>query len=82
MRRPAHRRTGRRTARPSRRASFRPSRRPRRRRLSLRRGMSTLEVVLVTGLMFPAIALITFLGIRVCRVFFSVVGVMTGSPYM
>ena len=62
----------------------RTSRALQRRRLpqSTRRGMATLEVVMTTAVMFPAVAGLVFAGFRVCKIFFSVVGAMVGSPYL
>lgn len=56
-----------------------PRRRSRRR---LRRGMSALEVVMVTALMLPTVVGLTFIGIRVLRTLFTVVGSMVGSPLL
>ena len=46
-----------------------------------RRGIAALELVITTGLMFPAVAFMLFLGFQVCRNYFSVAGCMMGSPY-
>jgi hypothetical protein len=43
--------------------------------------MAALEVVLTTALVLPSLFYLLYLGFQVCRNFFSVVGVMTGSPF-
>ncbi len=45
-------------------------------------GMAALEVVLATGLMFPAVVFLAYFGIRSCRQLFGLIGSMIGSPYM
>ena len=47
-----------------------------------RRGMSTLEVVLTTGVVFPGLVFVVYAGIQVCRLVFSLIGTMSGSPIM
>ncbi len=47
----------------------------------VRRGLAALEVVMTTGLIFPSLALLLYLGFQVCRNYFSVAGSMMGSPF-
>ncbi len=47
-----------------------------------RKGMSSLEVVMVTALMLPAIISLTFIGIRTLRALFTVIGSMVGCPLL
>lgn len=47
-----------------------------------RYGLSTLEVVMATGIGLPVFALLTFTGIYLCRIVYSVIGSMVGSPLM
>lgn len=58
------------------------NRKGKRLRRQSRCGMSALELVIVTALMFPAIVALTFLGIRTLRVLFTVIGSMVGSPLL
>jgi len=44
--------------------------------------MAALEVVLSAALMLPLIAALAYAGLQACKVFFSVVGAMLGSPYL
>jgi hypothetical protein len=46
-----------------------------------RRGLAPIEVVMVTGVMFPSLAFLLYLGLQVCRNYFSVAGSMMGSPF-
>ena len=47
-----------------------------------RRGLSPLEVVMTTALMFPSIVLTAYLAINLCRALYSIIGTMVGSPVM
>ena len=51
-------------------------------RRRLRRGMSTLEVVMTTAVVFPGVVLVAYVGIRACRIVYSLIGTMTGSPLL
>ena len=44
-----------------------------------RRGMSTLEVILTTGVVFPGLVFVVYAGIQVCRLVFSLIGTMSGD---
>lgn len=44
--------------------------------------MSSLELVMATGIAIPVLAFLTFAGIYACRIVFSVIGSMTGAPVM
>lgn len=44
--------------------------------------MSTLEVVLTTAVVFPALALMAFKGIQALRVLYTLIGSMVGSPIL
>lgn len=64
-----------------------PNRRSRTRRLkprrrNQRRGMSTLELVIATGIGLPVFVFLAYAGIFACRVLFSVMGTMVGSPLL
>lgn len=66
---------------------FIPSRRSRGRRSICRtrrprRAMAAIEVVMATAIGLPMLALITYLSIFACRVLFSVIGTMVGSPIL
>lgn len=52
------------------------------RRLSVRRGMAALEVVLVTGLTLPMAAAIFWLLVLTMRRFFGMLGNGVGMPYL
>ncbi len=54
----------------------------RRSRVGRRRGMSTLEVVLTTGVVFPGLVFVVYAGIQVCRLVFSLIGTMSGCPIL
>ena len=54
----------------------------RRRDARRRRGMSTLEVILTTGVVFPGLVFVVYAGIQVCRLVFSLIGTMSGSPIL
>jgi len=56
--------------------------RARARRVRMRRGLSALEVVIITGISLPLMALFAYAGIRLCRHFFSFLGSLVGSPLM
>ncbi|MDC0936657.1 hypothetical protein OAS39_10250 [Pirellulales bacterium] len=45
------------------------------------RGLAAIEVVVTTGIVFPALAFFLYYGIQVCRNYFSVAGSMIGSPF-
>ncbi|QDV66474.1 hypothetical protein Poly24_01600 [Rosistilla carotiformis] len=49
---------------------------------STRRGMSSLEVVMLTAVMFPLFAYSAYHAIQALRVVFTVVGSMVGSPLL
>jgi hypothetical protein len=51
-------------------------------RRCLRGGLAALEVVMAAGITLPILAFAAYVGFRVCRFFFSVLGTMIGSPYM
>lgn len=44
--------------------------------------MAAIEVVMATAIGLPMLALITYLSIFACRVLFSVIGTMVGSPIL
>lgn len=52
------------------------------RNLGRRRGMTALEVVLTTGVVFPTLVMIAIVAISVCRVIYSIIGSMVGTPLM
>ena len=52
------------------------------RRFNRRRGMSSLEVVMTTALVFPIFATTAYVGIRALRVLYTVIGSMVGSPLL
>lgn len=52
------------------------------RRCKKRRGMSSLEVVMTTALVFPIFATTAYVGIRALRVLYTVIGSMVGSPLL
>ncbi|MEZ6086504.1 MAG: hypothetical protein R3C05_00405 [Pirellulaceae bacterium] len=58
------------------------SRRIRGSRRNGRRGMSALEVVMTTALVFPIFATSAYVGIRALRVLYTVIGSMVGSPLL
>jgi hypothetical protein len=45
-------------------------------------GLAALEVVIATAITLPALVVVMYIGIRICRLYFSVLGSMVGSPYM
>ncbi|TWU03695.1 hypothetical protein [Neorhodopirellula pilleata] len=47
-----------------------------------RGGMSAIELVMTTALMFPSIVFFAFLGVRALRVLFTLIGTMIGSPLL
>jgi hypothetical protein len=47
-----------------------------------RSGLAALEVVMTTAAMIPALMFAAYLGFRMCRIFFAVVGSMVGSPLL
>jgi hypothetical protein len=48
----------------------------------LRRAAASLEVVMVTGVSFPAAVILYYLAMRACRGLYHVMGNWVGSPYM
>jgi hypothetical protein len=52
------------------------------RRRRSRCGLAALEVVMTTAAVIPALLVVVYVGFRVCRIFFAVVGSMIGSPLM
>lgn len=46
-----------------------------------RRGMASLEVVLATGVTFPVVGGMFYLGVRACRNLFHVIGNLVGWPF-
>lgn len=44
--------------------------------------MATLELVMATAIGFPILAGLAYVGIYACRILFSVIGSMVGSPLM
>ncbi len=47
-----------------------------------RRGLSALEVVMTTALIFPSMALTAYLAMNACRAIYSIIGTMIGSPLL
>lgn len=52
------------------------------RRRALRRGMSSLEVVMATAVALPLAALMFFLGVRICRYVYGVISGLTTWPFL
>lgn len=56
------------------------------RRKALRRGarsgIATLEVVIATGIMIPALCFAAYAGFQACRLLYCLVSSMVGSAYM
>lgn len=50
--------------------------------LASRRGLASIEVVIVTGLAFPASAYLLVLGFRACRNLYHVVATLVDWPLM
>ena len=57
-------------------------RRSKKARRQNRRGLAALEVVMTTAAMVPALMFAAYLGFRMCRIFYAVVGSMVGSPLL
>lgn len=47
-----------------------------------RKGISTLEVVMTTALIFPPLVILAYVGMTACRVVFSLIGGMVGGPLL
>lgn len=53
-----------------------------RRQTAARRGLSTLEVVMITAVIFPPLALGSYYGMSALRALFTLIGSMVGSPLL